>query len=280
MVDINKTEFRSEEVDILKSIVYNEESDLMKNLSVIDVNEMQDCCYEKIVMLYQENILLACINTENSLAEWLKLRQFRITGSRIYKIYTYCSNKKPDWEQKALNYFFPQSFQNKYTKHGKKYEPVAIAEYEKLLTKVTTCGAVISQSNAWLSYSPDGIIMEGGKPSILLEVKCPYAGKDNSIMTILPGIKYIKIEGETVTFNKKHDYYCQIQMGMALLNVQSADFMIFASFDSTYIILNVLLDRDYITKVFTAVKKAYFNFMLHYLCIEETKCNNNDYTEK
>jgi len=121
---------------------------------------------------------------------------------------------------------------------------MAIHEY-KLSTKskVETCGIVISKLNAWMSYSPDGVIIKDGKPVTLIEVKCLYEGWANSISSIIKNLKFINVNdiNNTLNFNKKHSYYGQVQMGMAILNVPFTHFVIFASFDKSFVIMNIFI---------------------------------------
>ncbi|XP_032451973.1 uncharacterized protein LOC100679213 [Nasonia vitripennis] len=249
----------------------------MKRVALVSVSTLKDCCYEKLISFYKEDILVSCIESESNNAEWRKIRQHRVTRSRVYKLYTYSPNKKPDWKNKSLSYFNPKSFKSKYTNHGIKYEQEAITEYEKYTgTTVTRCGAVISRSNAWMSYTPDGVIVTNGKPSLLLEVKCPYAGKFKGITEVLSSLKYIKITGESVVFTERHEYYAQIQMGMAILNVSSTAFMIYASSDSSFIIFDVPYNENYIFNVLANVKRSYCDKMLHYICSEEIENVQNE----
>lgn len=108
--------------------------------------------------------------------EWHNARQFRITGSRCYELYTY---KGTCWETKSQKYFWPKSFTNKYVKHGLKYEKDARTAFvNKTGHRVVECGMVISPQNKWLGFSPDGIVVDGnGYPLALLEIKCLYEGK-------------------------------------------------------------------------------------------------------
>jgi len=172
-------------------------------------------------------------------------------------------------EKKAISYFYPENFHSEYTAHGKHFERAAIEAYEKYSgLKVTTCGVVISTLNPWLSYSPDGIIMKDGKPYKLLEVKCPFAGKTKSITDILDKLKFLKIKNDLITFKTNHEYYCQVQMGMTMLNVDSTDFVVYASCDTSFIVINICFDEEYIINVLTKVKKKYCD-MLHFVCLNE-----------
>lgn len=94
-----------------------------------------------------------------------------------------------------MEYFFPKTVKTKAMLHGKIKEEEAREEYEKFENvSVVTCGAIISKLNPWLSYSPDGIVMKDEKPHTLLEIKCPFSGKNQNIVEVLPKIKYLNVK--------------------------------------------------------------------------------------
>lgn len=98
-----------------------------------------------------------------------------LLGSRCYALYTF---SKEDWEKKAANFFWPKKFNNKYIEHGIKYENEALHKY-KVVNKydIVEMGIIICKQYPWLAYSPDGVVMEHGCPTRLVEIKCPYDGK-------------------------------------------------------------------------------------------------------
>lgn len=59
---------------------------------------------------------------------------------------------------------------------------------------------------------------------------------------------------------------------MTVLNLQKTYFVIYASFNYSFIIINVLYNEDFIINILTTVKKDFLNNMPHYLCIEEEEC--------
>lgn len=145
----------------------------MMVLYSVQINNLNDCCKEYSAELFNLPDVVSIATVQQS-KEWYEQRQYRVTGSRIYELYTYSGQ---DWETKSLKYFFPKSLTNKFVKHGIKFE----SEAREVFTaetglEVVECGMVISASNPWLGYSPDGIIMEEGKPVALLEIKCLFEG--------------------------------------------------------------------------------------------------------
>lgn len=80
------------------------------------VNELElkmpvnQCCSEEYDNLVKTNIIETAADTQKNRTLWHKQRQFRITGSRCYGIFTY---SKTDWHTKAIKYFWPKPFTNK-----------------------------------------------------------------------------------------------------------------------------------------------------------------------
>lgn len=132
--------------------------------------------------------------------------------------------------------------------------------------------------------------MEGGKPRKLLEIKClvkgnflfiyslyRYAnkyiyilGKNATITEAIEGCKYITKNGDGYTLKRKHVYFGQVQLGMAILNVKETDFVVFASKDNSFININVLFDKDFVIEMLQKLKFNYFTKMLHNVCVNKT----------
>nr|XP_023027209.1 uncharacterized protein LOC111515213 [Leptinotarsa decemlineata] len=194
-------------------------------------------------------------------------------SSRIYSVYTYA---KENWSEKAINYFWPKIFSSKFTEHGKKYEQHALNAYKKQysLCEVHTVGFVINKRYPWFGYSPDGIIFENGKPIKLLEIKCPYSGKENSAPKILEECNYLERRGDMWLLKRKHLYYGQVQFGMALLNVKKTDFVIYASATNTFSIIMVEFDEEFARSLILKSNEMYFKNMIHCYCLNKNEFEN------
>lgn len=81
-----------------------------------------------------------------------------------------------EWSVKATNYFWPVQISNKFMQHGIKFENTARILYEKEINiHVFQCVCITWLNERWLSYSPDGLILnEINIPIKLLEIKCPF----------------------------------------------------------------------------------------------------------
>lgn len=133
------------------------------------------CCKKAYQNICNVDIFFIEKETANFREKWFKERQFRVTASRCYELYTYSLS---DWPTKARKYFWPKKFSNKYTDHGIKYEAIARNCYTTNENDdVIQTGLIISNQQKWLACSPDGIVFKDNRPVKLLEIKCPFEGK-------------------------------------------------------------------------------------------------------
>lgn len=83
-------------------------SDILNNLKVMEP-EMECCSNVLATLKLVDNIKIA-ISTQSDSNLWHKERQFRVTGSRCYSLYTY---SKDNWSTKVKKYFWPKRFTNR-----------------------------------------------------------------------------------------------------------------------------------------------------------------------
>ncbi|XP_018577904.1 uncharacterized protein LOC108916182 [Anoplophora glabripennis] len=207
------------EITNYSSIMLNNacQSVLMLELSTTPINFYDDCCKVTYNEIFGTGEVDMYINSIQNTPLWNEERKYRVTGSRIYEMYTYA---KKDWEKKSYTYFWPKHFCNKFTMHGIKHEKQAKKVVSKnLALDIKDFGMIVSNSNRWLSYSPDGVIFENGIPIAVLEIKCIFAGRQANIKETLQSVKYLETIDGNLKFKKCHKYHGQVQLGMAILNL-------------------------------------------------------------
>jgi len=274
----NNYEINNEDRQIINAIFINQRSEIMDEIKSVPVNYVEDCCCETI-KIFNENYEEICAKTKSNYADWHKARKYRITGSICYKIYTYTRNKKPDWKKQAKDLFEPASFQSEYTDYGKNTEKEAREAFiKKTKMNVVETGLIVSKQNPWLAYSPDGIIIKNGVPSALLEIKCPFKGKSKGIKeTVQSEIKKsLNQKGENVVLKERHKFYGQIQLGMAVINVKKTYFVFYSFFDKEFFLITINFNEEYMKKILTALKKAYYEKILHEICLIQRKTSNDE----
>lgn len=289
---------KCENQNVHKEAILNNaaQSVIMMEIAGIACNFSLSCCENKYLNILNEGLEEVFNMSQNS-PLWHSARQFRITGSRCYEIFTY---RGMDWESKSNKYFWPKSFSNKYTKHGLKYEGCAREAFISKTKKETIeCGMILSPQNKWLGFSPDGVVIEDNKPAALLEIKCLYEGTyilDLKINCMFLDIIYtynyysayqmsLSFSGATATIEdaihtcsfllndnglyslkKKHKYYGQVQLGMAMLNLEKCFLFLYSSYDDSSVIVEVDFDYHFIKEVLQKIKANYFSKMLHIIC--------------
>lgn len=91
-------------------------------------------------------------------------------------------------------------------------------------------------------------------------------GKTKTILEAFKSAKYVVEENGQYHLKKKHKYYGQVQMGMAVLNLPKTYFVIYASFDDSVLIMEVDFDYEFICDMLINVKHKYFEKMIHNCC--------------
>lgn len=112
----------------------------------------------------------------------------------------------------------------------------------------------------------------------LLEIKCPFIGKTAGIKeTVSSQLNECLIKkGENIYLKEKHRYYGQIQLSTAVLNLKLTYFVIYSSFDKQIFTLMVKRNDEFIISMLMQLKKVYYCFMLHNVCLIKQSCDNKE----
>lgn len=262
---INNNNMKIDYIPLIFSNINN--SKFLNFLHDVNVN-IKDCCEQFYVdVITCDDIRsLEKITKFNSI-EWKKARKFKVTGSRCYSIFTYSKN---EWKEFSSNYFFSNKCpMTEPMKEGIRNEPNGKKKYMEVTNSyIQDCGLIVCKEHPWLAYSPDGIVIENNNLK-LIEVKCPYLMSDVSNENLKKHCnRYLSIkkDGE-IHLRRKCAYYGQIQLGMALLNLNNCDFVIYASGNNTIKIINIPIDEEFIKNMLCKIKVNYFNHMLHNVCL-------------
>lgn len=193
----------------------------------------------------QVKYLLTLPQYEQRSEEWFAQRKTRLTSSDLATV----SGENP--YEKPISLLYKKCggdvpfFSNAATRHGQKYESVAIEKFEKEFNKKNyDFGMLPHPTIDFLGGSPDGVTADG----ILLEVKCPFKRK------IIPG--------------QIPEYYVpQVQMNMEICDVEKAAFIEYRPPSEWNIeewnVLFIDRDREWFKKKFP-VYKAFWDQVLKY----------------
>ena len=135
-----------------------------------------------------------------------------------------------------MTLFNPKLVTSKQLERGKKFESVALREYEKYMfnkstpVKVLPCGLVVSKGCPILGATPDARVVDFDYFGIA-ELKCPYtkhhvtpldACTDEKFFTKQTGDRECKLKED-------HPYYAQVQGQMAVTGAKWCDFIVYTS---------------------------------------------------
>jgi hypothetical protein len=182
--------------------------------------------------------VIALSNVPQRTPEWFKARQGRISGSIIASCVGLCKYTTPD--ERLHEYLWKVFKGNKYCEFGTRVEPYIQAEIELYfqLNGDPDCtyaflypGTVVCYDTPYLSYSPDGVVIctnkrTGAIQRILIEIKARYNGNDYPKGRIPTG------------------YYCQIMLGMHVLNLEQTLFAVLLGEPSEKTLKLELYQRD------------------------------------
>lgn len=69
-----------------------------------------------------------------------------------------------------------------------------------------------------------------------------------------------------ITLKEKHAYYGQVQLGMAILNLNMCDLILYSSKSKTFLNISELFNEDFTRNMILNITVKYFKFMLHFIC--------------
>lgn len=183
---------------------------------------------------------------------------------------------------------------NQHTRYGKEKEAVALTLFQEMNPDsevVMNAGLIINDSCPWFGFSPDGFEIERMEELILLEVKCPAAGKKKDLKDVtsfcdnLNFLIFNKDTGDYILKPKGNSYYSQIQMGLMLTNIKRAKLLVYSEALNTVLTIGVKFDPNHCSLLFNNLSQAYFKYCLPFfvkhkndIIISKTQSDNKVHT--
>lgn len=223
--------------------------------------------WEKCSTYYEENIacdLQQIMTIERSTRlqrdceDWFLERRKRLTASNFGSI---CKRRESTKVNKLLErLLYSKGFLNTESiNHGIMYKKHAIDKYMKDNECVVHfSGLVVNYILPLLACSPDGIIICGPLPDILLEVKCSFIAKTFTLDDFINDsqqklaknkkLQFLKYDYESseIQILSNHDYYFQIQGSLFIKDLQCCYLLVYASQTTVLLVIPVLRDKDFI----------------------------------
>jgi hypothetical protein len=106
---------------------------------------------------------------------WREQRLWRVTASRFGEVCKLTARR--NMSKFCKSFITSSNLHSKPIIHGKQYEETARKKFEaKTGLKVQRCGLYICHQKPYLACTPDGVISD----TTIIEIKCPYSGRDSS----------------------------------------------------------------------------------------------------
>ena len=174
--------------------------------------------------------------------------------------------------------------------HGKHNEVIVRSLYARKMQKqmhknftVYDCGLVVNPSHPYLGASPDGKVFDPSStsPFGLLEIKCPYTWRNNSMEEACqdPNFPCAMINGVSrLKRDHKQGYYAQVQGQLALSGLPCCDFVVYLSRSHSLSVEQIYFDADYWNN--TLLPKLTSFYFKHAIAFLKKKrlCNLNNLT--
>lgn len=122
------------------------------------------------------------------------------------------------------------------------------------------CGLFLHENLPFIGASPDRIIYCSCCPVACLEVKCPYSINFASPKDPDVNLPYLLRNGDEFKLNRKHKYFTQCQVQMAVTGAQQTYFVVWTPHGM--VIDNVSFDKELWTVMKEKFTAFYFNFYL------------------
>lgn len=186
--------------------------------------------------------------------KWFAVRAGRVTASNAKQV---CRTSTTNPSQSLLRKIcYPEDVQfwSPQTAWGKQHEAQAMQAYASVCKDIHAnfqckkSGLHISVEHPYLAASPDGMINCTCCGEGVVEIKCPFNGREESARELTASkTSCISLIGDKVVLKKDHQYYYQIQMQMVACDVKYGDFVLWTLKD--FIVLRIYKDAQLCTSM-------------------------------
>ena len=240
-----------------------DEEDLLRHLSV-NRNKLNDI-EEKT-------------SRQSASEEWKIERKYRFTASNFKRV---CVRQR-NHATFVNNLLNQPEINSKYLEHGKKFEPIALKQYQKYMYSIRRpiqlfkCGLVVIQDAPFLGATPDGKVIEACNDDKygLVEIKCPHTKFHVTPLEACSDASFCCEEVNGMPKLKQHhEYYYQVQGQMGATKAKWCDFVVYTNIGMS--IERVSFNGQFWETVKTKLKEYYFSKFINIAAKEFTQTRNN-----
>ena len=211
----------------------------LKNLPLDKIESFEQFCHE--IQLNQDQVELIEEQTRNQSENelWFDFRAYRITASKfkdaVDKVTDNMVIKNPDKCKTFIS---------------------KVCHYNSTFTSKPTEWGITNEPNPVIGVSPDGLVSCSCHDPGILEIKCPWSSRDQTIDHLVDGGNSFleKVDGK-ISLSRKHQYYYQVQCQMLCTKRLWCDFFVCTCKDQ--FVERIPLNQQFLM---TSVKKAIFAY--------------------
>lgn len=257
-------------------LIYCDENTQYKTNFKLD-KKLKNFYLEKIEVSEKDIIKLCCETLgQSTCAEWYAARQLRLSASK--NVHSIKVRTTKTIESLVSEILHPKKIDCVSTRYGLNNESLAREEYERVNNcTVKRVGIIVCKFQPWLCASLDGVVVEDGCISKLVEFKCPILCKDKPVINISDiscNVKYLELINGTWELKKSDCYYTQVQIQLYVSEMSVCDLFIYSPIPDGCCLIQVLHDEDFLKKVISNSEIFYFQHYLPALYMEMTKESN------
>lgn len=261
---------------------------VLTNLHKDDVPETQDAmmdhCMEVMKALVIEPEVARLVEAETKdqakSTKWFTFRAGRITASNAKAV---CRTSIPSPSMSLLNkicspehtqFWAPQ------TAWGKEHEETARQAYAAASASIhlnfqcATAGLHISVEKPFLAATPDGLVTCSCCGEGVLEVKCPYNGRNGTVKELaLSKSACVSLTGGKLRLRTDHSYYYQVQLQMFVTQRKYCDFVLWTVRE--FVMLRVYYDSEFSSAMAQRCQLYFERVVLPELCFNYWTSNRS-----
>ena len=164
---------------------------------------------------------------------WFKYRSGRITASKMKRVCRTNHCSPSHWLIKEICY--PELFQftTVATEWGIRHEKEARNMYKETMVRehdgfsVAESGLILNSDWPFLGATPDGTVNCSCCGKGVIEIKCPYNRREDSIEGVAPDSRScLKVSANGTQLDTDHEYYYQVQTQIHVCKVDYGDFCV------------------------------------------------------
>lgn len=257
---VDKYQFHNPNAVLFKTLEKSDDSDEILELRPLEeiantfAQRNKDLSGDDLISSFMESL---CINQESAkkLEErtrgqatnktWFQQRKGRITASVFkdvhIKVDRILKSRDPNARPKTTPLVVKLLYEGKdlgnvpAIKWGREHEEQALREFHaKALVshkdcRISKCGLYILKNKPYIGASPDGLMTCSCCGTVVLEIKCPFSIRDNSISETFAQTNFLELVDGKITLKKSHSYYYQIIGQMAASGCEKGYFIVWTT---------------------------------------------------